>query len=115
MEMGLDVWPLIVRPKFLEINGVQKHTTFALINDKGTNQVFYIKSTRGPFIYYVITFLGFLDPPPPLRQHVFSTKNKQKLAFSDPPSLLQVRDASWNFLFFLSDILRQYEFWFESE
>ena len=23
---------------------------------------------------------------PPLRQHVFSTKNKQKLAFSDPPS-----------------------------
>ena len=44
----------------------------------------------GPFIYYVITFLGFLDPPPPLRQHVFSTKNKQKLAFSDPPSPLQV-------------------------
>ena len=36
--------------------------------------------TMGPFIYYVITFLGFLDPPPPLRQHVFSTKNKQKLA-----------------------------------
>ena len=36
-------------------------------------------------LYYVITFLGFLDPPPPLRQHVFSTKNKQKLAFSDPP------------------------------
>ena len=29
---------------------------------------------------------GVLDPPPPLRQHVFSTKNKQKLAFSDPPS-----------------------------
>ena len=44
----------------------------------------------GPFIYYVITFLGFLDPLPPLRQHVFSTKNKQKLAFSDPPSPLQV-------------------------
>ena len=39
----------------------------------------------GPFIYYVITFLEFLDPPPPLRQHVFSTKNKQKLALSDPP------------------------------
>ena len=44
----------------------------------------------GPFIYYVITFLVFLDPPPPLRQHVFSTKNKQKLAFSDPPPPLQV-------------------------
>ena len=41
---------------------------------------------RGPFVYYVIKFLGFLDPPPPLHQHVFSTKNKQKLAFSDPPS-----------------------------
>ena len=40
---------------------------------------------RGPFIYYIITFLGSLDPLPPLRQHVFSTKNKQKLAFSDPP------------------------------
>ena len=40
----------------------------------------------GPFIYYVITFLGFLDPPPPLRKHVFSTENNQKLAFSDPPS-----------------------------
>ena len=44
------------------------------------------KKALGPFIYYIITFLGFLDPPPPLRQHVFSTKNKQKLAFSDPPS-----------------------------
>ena len=40
---------------------------------------------RGPFIYYVITFLGFFDPPPPLRQHVFTSKNKQKLAFSAPP------------------------------
>ena len=43
------------------------------------------KFSKGPFIYYVITFLGFLEPPPPLRQHVFSTNNKQKLAFSDPP------------------------------
>ena len=39
---------------------------------------------QGPFIYYVITFLGFLDPPRPLRKHVFSTENNQKLAFSDP-------------------------------
>ena len=45
---------------------------------------------KGPFIYYVITFLGFLDPPPPLRKHVFSTENNQKLAFSDPPPPLQV-------------------------
>ena len=29
--------------------------------------------------------LDFLDPPPLLRKHVFSTENKQKLAFSDPP------------------------------
>ena len=48
------------------------------------------KVGRGPFIYYVITFLGFLDPPPPLRQHVFSTKNKQKLAFSDPSTSADV-------------------------
>ena len=48
---------------------------------------FQLKLThaKGPFIYYVITFLGFLDPPPPLRNHVFSTENNQKLAFSDPP------------------------------
>ena len=26
------------------------------------------------------------EPPPPLRKHVLSTKNNQKLAFSDPPS-----------------------------
>ena len=48
------------------------------------------EATVGPFIYYVITFLGFLDPPPPLRNHVFSTENNQKLAFSDPPPPLQV-------------------------
>ena len=40
---------------------------------------------KGPFIHYVITFLGFLDPPPPLGNHVFSTDNNQILAFSDPP------------------------------
>ena len=45
---------------------------------------------KGPFIYYVITFLGFLNPPPPLRNHVFSSENNQKLAFSDPPPPLQV-------------------------
>ena len=32
---------------------------------------------KGPFIYYVSTLLGFLDPPPPLRKHVFCTENKQ--------------------------------------
>ena len=46
----------------------------------------FILVSKGPFIHYVIAFLGFLDPPPPLSQHVFSTKNKQKLEFSDPPS-----------------------------
>ena len=29
-------------------------------------------------------------PPSPLRKHVFSTENNQKLAFSDPPPPLQV-------------------------
>ena len=33
---------------------------------------------------------GIFGPPFPLRQHVFSAKNKQKLAFSDPPPPLQV-------------------------
>ena len=40
---------------------------------------------KGPFIYYVITFLGFFDPPPLLRNRVFSTENNKKWAFSDPP------------------------------
>ena len=48
------------------------------------------RSTKGSFICYVITFLGFLDPPPPLRKHAFSAENNQKLAFSDPPPPLQV-------------------------
>ena len=43
-----------------------------------------------PFIYYVSIFSGFLDPPPHVRKHVFSTENKQKLPFSDPPLPLQV-------------------------
>ena len=42
--------------------------------------------TKGPFIYYVITFLEFLNPPPPLRNHVLITENNQKLVFSEPPS-----------------------------
>ena len=42
------------------------------------------------YTYYVITFLGFMDPPSPPTSACFSTKNKQKLAFSDPPSPLQV-------------------------
>ena len=46
--------------------------------------IFFRIFPLGPFIYYVITFLGFLDPPPPLRNHVFSTENNKKLAFSDP-------------------------------
>ena len=46
----------------------------------------FIQADWEPFIYYVITFLGFLDPPPPLRNHVFSTENNQKLPFSAPPS-----------------------------
>ena len=36
---------------------------------------------KGPFIYYVSTFLWFFDPPPSLRKHVFINENKHKLAF----------------------------------
>ena len=36
--------------------------------------------------YITLSLFGIF---PPLRQHVFSTKDKQKLAFSDPPSPLQ--------------------------
>ena len=42
----MDVGPLIVKPNVLKINGGQEQTTFALINNEGTKQVFYIKSTR---------------------------------------------------------------------
>ena len=48
---------------------------------------FQLNINKGPFIYYVITFLGFWTP---LRNHVFSTENNQKLTFSDPPPPLQV-------------------------
>ena len=50
-----------------------------------------IEMNKGPFIYYVITFLGFLDPPPPLRQHVFRAKNKQKLAQFPIPDRREMR------------------------
>ena len=62
---------------------------------------FWIFLIKGPFIYYIITFLGFLDPPPPLRQHVFSTKNKQKLAFSDSAPTIAYLIYEW----FLTKVL----------
>ena len=38
---------------------------------------------KAQLIDYVITFLGFLGPPPPpIHMHIFSTNIKQKLAFS---------------------------------
>ena len=48
------------------------------------NAMLKTKVSMGPFIYYVSTFLGFLNTPSPLHKHVFSAKNKQKLTFSDP-------------------------------
>ena len=74
--LPLSIFLVLLLPTFLHCTmyfGARSEVKWLLIH------------LRGPFIYYVITFLGFLDPPPPLRQHVFSTKNKQKLAFSDPP------------------------------
>ena len=37
-------------------------------------------------------FRIFGPPSPPLRNHVFSTENNQKLAFSDPPALPPTSD-----------------------
>ena len=51
----------------------------------------------GPFIYYVSTFLGFLDPLPTyVLKHVFRTKSKQKLAFSDPPLPYKCLPYEWS-------------------
>ena len=70
--LPLSIFLVLLLPTFLHCTmyfGARSEVKWLLIH------------LRGPFIYYVITFLGFLDPPPPLRQHVFSTKNKKKLAF----------------------------------
>ena len=40
------------------------------------------KGNKGPFKYYIITFLTFLGPPTSLM--IYSTVNHQKLPFSDP-------------------------------
>ena len=37
-------------------------------------------------VYYVITFLGFLDPPPPYVSMFLVLRICKNLAFSDPPS-----------------------------
>jgi hypothetical protein len=57
-----------------------------MASTQGKNNKLLQKIYKGPFIYYVITVLGFLDPPPPLRQEGFWTEINQKLAFSDPRS-----------------------------
>ena len=51
-----------------------------MITDEGP--IFFpqhVVTDKVPFIYYVSTFWGFLDPDPPLRKQVFSTENKQKI------------------------------------
>ena len=37
-------------------------------------------SYKVPLIYYVSTFVGCLDPHPPVHKHNFSTEDKQKIA-----------------------------------
>ena len=74
---------------------------------------------KGPFMDYVSTFLGFLDPPSS-RKHVFGNENKQKWEFSDPPTCAYVM-YEWshsklpipNFRFFLSTglFLTSDDFW----
>ena len=43
---------------------------------------------KGPFIYYVSTFLGFLDPPPPVCKHVFSTVKLGNKELSGHPKIV---------------------------
>ena len=66
----------------VESNLPQQNAEYEYEYDTSNNH----DSSKVSFIYYVSTFLGFLDPPPPLRKHVFITENNQKLAFSDPPT-----------------------------
>ena len=42
--------------------------------------------TEGPFIYYVITFLGFLDPPPPYVSMFLVLRISKNWHFLTPPS-----------------------------
>ena len=42
-------------------------------------------TTKGPLIYYVKVFWGFLELLIPLRKALFTTQSKEKLPFSEPP------------------------------
>ena len=44
-----------------------------------------ICTAKGPLIYYVKVFGGFLEPPISLRKALFTTQSKGKLPFSQPP------------------------------
>ena len=53
--------------------------------EMGDNEEDDKENQKVPFIYYLSTFLVFLDPlPPHVGRHVFSTENKQNLSFSNP-------------------------------
>ena len=49
-------------------------------------QIFIVfdPQAMGPFIYNIITFFGFLDPPPPLRQHVLVVRISKNGYFLTP-------------------------------
>ena len=53
-----------------------------MITDEGP--IFFpqhVVTDKVPFIYYVSTFWGFLDPHPPyVLKQIFSTENKQLIA-----------------------------------
>ena len=53
---------------------------------------------KGPFIYYVITFLEFLDPPPHLRKHVLVMKIIKNWHFLTPLPPLQVIIYEWSLM-----------------
>ena len=74
--------------------------TFLSINlkDFSTKQYFHVKFwykvfdkvAKGPFIYYVITFLGFLDPPPSYVSMFLVLRIGKNWHFLTPPPPLQV-------------------------
>ena len=65
---------------------LMKYLAETTVSSRAVEQKMACLIAKGPFIYYVSTFLGFFDPPL-LLKHVFRTENKPKLQFSDPPPL----------------------------
>ena len=73
----------------LEIFGKQINRVSFFKIKTNSHQIHY-SASQGTIHILRNHFFRIFGPPPPLRNHVFSTENNQKLAFSDPPPPLQV-------------------------